>query len=98
MKLKQAGINISIMSELKSFPWQSNYEHDYLMVDYHLRVYQRIAPYIGIFLLKILDLENKVSDQKKKFKHNTNQRRSNLKKLALTHLNKQIPYRKTLLT
>ena len=65
MKLKQAGINISIMSELKSFPWQSNYEHDYLMVDYHLRVYQRIAPYIGIFLLKILDLENKVSDHKK---------------------------------
>ena len=45
MKLKQAGINISIMSELKSFPWQSNYEHDYLMDDYHLRVYQRIAPY-----------------------------------------------------
>ena len=65
MKLKQAGINISIMSELKSFPWQSNYEHDYLMDDYHLRVYQRIAPYIAIPLLKILDLENKVSDQKK---------------------------------
>ena len=34
------------------------------MDDYHLRVYQRIAPYIGISLLKILDLENKVSDQK----------------------------------
>ena len=45
MKLKQAGINISIMSESKSFPWQSNYKHDYLMDDYHLRVYQRIAPY-----------------------------------------------------
>ena len=35
------------------------------MDDYHLRVYQRIAPYIGISLLKILDLENKVFDQKK---------------------------------
>ena len=54
MKLKQAGINISIMSELKSFPWQSNYEHDYLMDDYHLRVYQRIAPY-RLCLEAILD-------------------------------------------
>ena len=40
------------------------------MDDYHLRVYQRIAPYIGISLLKILDLENKVSDQKKKILDN----------------------------